>query len=67
MFVVEITETLTRRVAVDVDNNVDAVAKAKAWYRDGDIVLGAEDYIDTEINCIGIANLEQLATLQIIQ
>jgi len=51
-FTVEITETLQRQIEIEADNSVDAAIIAKQKYRNGEIVLTSEDYVDTEIRAI---------------
>ena len=46
---VTITEILTRTVSVEAASREDAEALVKAMYGRCEIVLGAEDYSDTEI------------------
>lgn len=47
---VEVKETLLRIVEVDADSENDAVEKVSALYEREEIVLGADDYVDTDIN-----------------
>ena len=47
---VEVKETLSRIVEVDADSENDAVEKVSALYEREEIVLGADDYVDTDIN-----------------
>ena len=44
-----IEETLSKIVEVEADNNIEAVSKVAKMYHDGEIVLTADDYIDTTI------------------
>ena len=41
---IEITETLSRIVAVKADNIQDAISDVTAKYKNGDIVLDEQDY-----------------------
>lgn len=52
MFEFEITETLQRKISVESDNEQEAFDKVKSMYRCGEIVLGAEDFVDSDINYI---------------
>lgn len=46
---VEIKETLSRIIEIEAENVDGAMKEAKRKYADENIVLNAEDYIDTEI------------------
>lgn len=48
-FEIEIKETLSKIVKVDAGNQYDAISKVKEMYRNQEIVLDTEDYVDTEI------------------
>ena len=47
---VEITETLSRVLEIEAENENDAISKVKEMYRKEKIVLDYNDYIDTEID-----------------
>ena len=47
-FTVEITETLQRQVEVEAEDAFEAEEIVREMYRNEEIVLDAEDYIDTE-------------------
>ena len=49
---VEITETLQRTVEVKAENGRDAIEKVKDMYRNEDIVLSSEDFIDSNFQVI---------------
>lgn len=51
-FTVEITETLQRQIEIEADTSVDAAIIAKQKYRQGEIVLNENDYVDTEFRAI---------------
>lgn len=51
-FTVEITETLQRRVEVEAEDAFEAEDIVRAQYRNLDIVLDENDYIDTEFNIV---------------
>ena len=55
---VEIQEYLSRDVMVEAENEDEALEKIKRCYYDEEIVLYAEDYVETQfiINKDGIAN-----------
>ena len=44
-----IKETLMRIVEVEADNNIEAVSKVAKRYADRDIILTADDHVDTTI------------------
>ena len=46
---VRIEEILSRVVEVEADNNIEAVSKVAKMYTDGDIVLTADDHVDTTL------------------
>ena len=46
---IRIEEILSRIVEVEADNNIDAVSKVAKMYADSDIVLTADDHVDTTI------------------
>lgn len=50
-YTVEITETLQRKIEVEAENCGAAVSEVMSRYRSGDIVLTADDYIETLYNC----------------
>ena len=47
---IEIKETLSRIIDIEADNEEGAIKEAKKQYMNENIVLNADDYIDTEIN-----------------
>lgn len=47
---IEITETLSRTIEVEAESEEVAVKKVRQMYRNGDIILDASDYIETEIS-----------------
>lgn len=49
-FKIEITETLQRLVEVEADNVTEAIIKVMRDYKDGNIVLGSEDFAEYEIS-----------------
>ena len=52
-YIVEITETLQKRIIVNADNEEEAQEMAEEIYYTGKEVLKAEDLIETEIEVIG--------------
>ncbi|MFI3141767.1 MAG: DUF3846 domain-containing protein [Clostridia bacterium] len=48
-FKIEIVETLNKTVTVMANSSEDALAKVRRAYRDGEMVLGSEHLLDTEI------------------
>lgn len=51
-FTVEITETLQRQVEVEAEDAFEAEAIVREMYRNEEVVLDAEDYIDTEFKAL---------------
>lgn len=49
-YLVTIEETLSRTVKVKAESLEDAERKVESSYRDCDIILDSEDYVDTEIS-----------------
>lgn len=47
---VEIKEMLSRIIEIEAENEEGALKEITKHYKDGKIVLGAEDYIETEID-----------------
>jgi len=52
IFEFEITEILQRNIAVESDSEQEAFDKVNSMYRCGEIVLNADDFIDSEINFV---------------
>ena len=51
-YTVEITETLQRQVEVEAPTREDAELMVKHMYRDGEIELDYNHFMDTEFSCI---------------
>lgn len=51
-YLVEITETLQKQIAVSASSREEAEQKVKERYRNEDIVLTEDDYIDTDFHVI---------------
>ena len=51
---VEITETLQRIVEIEAENDSEAIEHANELYSKGQIVLDADDHIDTEISLFSV-------------
>lgn len=47
-----IEETLYREVEIEAENESDALEKARKMYKDGDIVLDADDFTGVDIELI---------------
>ena len=47
---IEIKETLSRIIDIEVENENEAIIKAKSKYSSQEIILDSSDYVDTEIN-----------------
>ncbi|MPM49723.1 hypothetical protein SDC9_96454 [bioreactor metagenome] len=52
IFEFEITETLQRKISVESYNEQEAFEKVKNMYKNGEIILGADDFVDSDINFI---------------
>ena len=52
-FQIEIVETLSNIVEVNAEDEQDALMKAQEMYRNEDIVLYSDDFIDTKFNIFG--------------
>ena len=50
VFQIEIVETLSNIVEVSAKNEQDALLKAQAMYRNEEVVLYPDDFIDTKFN-----------------
>lgn len=48
-FEIEVNEILSRVICIDAESQSDALLKVKEMYRNEEIVLDADDYIETEI------------------
>ena len=57
----EITETLQKQVEIEADSFDEAYRKLKKSYRNEEIVLDSNDYIDTEFKLIPTNPLEILS------
>ena len=51
---VEITETLQRIVEIEAENDSEAIERANELYSKRQIVLDADDHINTEISLFSI-------------
>ena len=47
---VEIKETLSRIIDIEADSEEGAIEKVRKQYMKEEIVLSADDYVETEIN-----------------
>lgn len=52
VFQIEIVETLSNIVEVNAENEQDALLKAQDMYRNEEVVLYADDCIDTKFNIL---------------
>ena len=50
VFQIEIVETLSNIVEVSAENEQDALLKARDMYRNEEVVLYPDDFIDTKFN-----------------
>lgn len=51
-FIIEITETLQKRITVEAGSSGEAEAIVKNQYQNCEIVLNADNCIDSKITCI---------------
>ena len=49
-YVVSIYETLVKDIEIEAEDYLDAIKKVKEKYNNEEIVLSADDYLDTEFN-----------------
>lgn len=52
-YIVEITEILQKQIVVDGKNIEDAEIKAREQYKNEDIILTSNDYVDTDFSVVG--------------
>lgn len=52
VFEFEITEILQRKISVESENEQEAFDKVSNMYRCDEIVLDADDFVDSEINFV---------------
>lgn len=58
-YLVEISETLQRKVEIEADNPSEALQKTKDKYYNSEIVLDADDCIDGETSFFIIKRIEE--------
>lgn len=51
-FTVEVTETLQRQVEIEAESEQEALQKVKELYRNEEIVLGWQDFIENDFQII---------------
>ena len=49
-----IYETLSKTIDIEAENRSDAIKKVKEKYKNEEIVLSADDYLDTEFDCMKV-------------
>jgi hypothetical protein len=49
IYTIAITETLIKLIDVEAESETEAIDRVKKLYRNQEIILDAEDHIDTEI------------------
>ena len=59
-YVVRIEETLAKHVIVEADNADDAVNIAEIAYQNGNIILEYDDFYDTDIRWVRVADKEDI-------
>ena len=58
-FNIEITETLQRQIEMEADNYETALAIVKKKYRNSEIILDSNDYIDTDFRLITVSKSKE--------
>lgn len=48
VFKIEIQETLSKTIEIEAKNLNEAILKAKSLYKDEEIILGEQNYVNTE-------------------
>lgn len=66
-YVVDITETTTKYLIVDADNEYDAKEAAIKAYTKGEIHMNARDYYDTYIDVVRKADRIDCVTLESLE
>lgn len=51
-YVVSVYETLNKNIEVEAEDESDAIKKVKEKYNNQEIILSADDYLDTEFDCV---------------
>lgn len=51
-YTIEITETLQRQVEIKANSPQEALEKAKEKYREEEIVLGGEDFVENDFQVL---------------
>lgn len=51
-YVIEITETLQKQIEIEAETATDAIAKIKQQYNACELVLSAEDHVETKIDVV---------------
>lgn len=51
-YIIEITETLQKQIEVEAQNESEAINLIKEKYKNEEIILSEEDFIDSEIDII---------------
>lgn len=55
----EITEILQKEIEIEANSYEEAYQKLKSKYKDEDIILDANDYVDTEYKLISTDSMEK--------
>ena len=56
LYTVKITETLSKKVTLDADNEEDAYESVRTLYYDCEIVLSSENYDNTTFESMEVKN-----------
>ena len=58
-YIIEITETLKKRVLVLADSKDQAYKKVKEMYQNEEIILDSSHYVSTDFKAAGSQNIEK--------
>lgn len=53
-YVVSIYETLAKNIEVEAEDYPDAIQKVREKYNNKEIILSADDYLDTDFDCVKV-------------
>ena len=56
LYTVKITETLSKKVTLEADNEEDAYESVRTLYYDCEIILSSENYDDTTFEILEVKN-----------
>lgn len=59
-YLIEIKETLSKQLRVEADSAEEAICQVKKQYRDSEIVLTADDFVDYKIDTINDSDFRKI-------